>query len=84
MASRTCSTQALASGAPAVAELVREEDFDEDEGEDVADEDDVAEVVSSAEVEDDGEEELVPSAPGSSEAHPTRARTARPAAARVR
>lgn len=65
-------------------------DRDEDEGEDVAAEDDVAEVVSSVEVEveveveDDGEEELVPSAPGSSEAHPTRARTARPAAARVR
>ena len=81
MASRTCSTQALASGPSAVTVVDRD---DEDEGEDVADEDDVAEVVSSAEVGDDVEEELVLPAPGSSEAHPTRARTARPAAARVR
>lgn len=84
MASRTCSTQALASGPEAVVVV----DRDEDEGEDVAAEEDVAEVVSSAEVEDgvedDVEEELVLPAPGSSEAHPTRARTARPAAARVR
>ncbi|MFX4286254.1 hypothetical protein ACQBJO_12760 [Janibacter sp. G349] len=86
IASRTCLTQALAAGPEAVAEVVREEEladdvFDEDEGEDVADVEVVELDVFAPEVDDEEEVEL-PSP--ESAPHPARARTARPAAARVR
>jgi hypothetical protein len=68
-----------------VAEVVREEEleddvFDEDEGEDVADVEVVELDVFAPEV--DEEEVELPSP--ESAPHPARARTARPAAARVR
>lgn len=76
MASRTWATHALALG-PAAVEL----EVEEGEEERVVLEDDVGDEAELL-VEDEEPEAVGPS--GESEPHPTRARTARPAAARVR